>query len=151
MLGCVATHMCTEDLAVAPGEGLLAARAAVFTSSSSCEGIHTVAHSCLRTRGQARTSRSLASWALRPRRHRRIHMPSRARAGAWNLSLGRVGANQIIVSPDRVELSNTHIQLGRHVNVHLNGELAYPRYVPHPDWAEQFNFLPSRVCLKVDW
>ena len=72
-------------------------------------------------------------------------------AGAWNLSLGRIGANQVVVSPDRVELSNTHVQLGQAINLHLNGEIAYPRYVPHPDWADQFNFLPTRLCLKVDW
>ena len=67
------------------------------------------------------------------------------------MSLGRVGANQIIVSPDRVELSNTNFKLGRMINLHLNGEIAYPRNLPSPDWSEQFNFLPSRVCLKVDW
>jgi hypothetical protein len=72
-------------------------------------------------------------------------------AGAWSLSLGRVGTNQIIVSPDRVELSNTNVTLGKYINLHLNGEIAYPRYVPHPEWASQFNFLPTRVCLKVDW
>lgn len=72
-------------------------------------------------------------------------------AGAWNISLGRVGANQIIVSPDRVELSNTTFKLGNFVDLHLNGEVAYPRYLPHPDWAQQFNFIPNRVCLKVDW
>jgi hypothetical protein len=62
-----------------------------------------------------------------------------------------VGANQVIVSPDRIELSNTNFKLGRMINLHLNGEVAYPRNLPDPDWAEQFNFLPTRVCLKVDW
>ena len=59
--------------------------------------------------------------------------------------------NQVIVSPDRVELSNTSFRLGKHVNLHVNGEVAYPRNLPDPEWASQFNFLPDRVCLKVDW
>ena len=62
-----------------------------------------------------------------------------------------MGANNIIVSPDRVELSNQCIRLGRSINMHLNGELTYPRYLPAQDWMEQLNFLPTRVGLKVGW
>lgn len=55
------------------------------------------------------------------------------------------------MSPDRIELSNQCIRLGNSVNMHLNGELTYPRYLPARDWVEQLNFLPTRVGLKVAW
>jgi hypothetical protein len=73
------------------------------------------------------------------------------KAGAWSISLARMGQNNVIISPDRIELSNQIFRLGDNINLHLNGELAYPRYLPNPRWAEQFNFLPSRVGIKVLW
>jgi hypothetical protein len=72
-------------------------------------------------------------------------------AGAWSVSLARMGQNNVVISPDRIELSNQNIRLGNSINLHLNGELTYPRYLPNPRWADQFNFLPSRVGIKVLW
>lgn len=77
--------------------------------------------------------------------------PPRSGAGAWNIALGRTGENEIIVSPDRVELSNQRLQLGDSMCLHVSGEVNYPRYLPHPDWTDQFSFLPSRVCVKAGW
>lgn len=73
------------------------------------------------------------------------------RAGAWNIALGRTGENEIIVSPDRIELSNQRLQLGDRMCLHVSGEVNYPRALPDPQWADQFSFLPSRVCVKAGW
>eukprot|EP00892_Ulva_mutabilis_P012531 jgi/Ulvmu1/9650/UM054_0082.1 len=73
------------------------------------------------------------------------------KAGAWNIALGRTGENEIIVSPDRIELSNQRLQLGDSMCLHVSGEVNYPRYLPHPEWADHFSFMPSRVCVKAGW
>jgi hypothetical protein len=72
-------------------------------------------------------------------------------AGTWRIGLGRTGDNELIVSPDRVELSNARMYLGPNILLHISGELNYPRFAPDPDWQDRFSFLPSRVCIKVGW
>jgi hypothetical protein len=65
--------------------------------------------------------------------------------------MGRVGENELFVSPDRVELSNARVNLADSVCLHVSGELNFPRVAPDPHWQDRFAFIPSRVCVKVGW
>lgn len=72
-------------------------------------------------------------------------------AGTWRIAIGRVGRNELVIAPDRIEVSNTSFNLGPNINIFFSGELNYPRYLPDSNWQDQFFFIPSRMCVKTAW